>query len=116
MASHLATMFTKDRKIMSGERIVRTGCSSVSMADTSLGCSRLSAHEIGLLEIVEHCGGELEQAANMHMNRLSFTLKLFSESVVLMSVFMHDPYLKQSQPPVYKFVWSANSQTLMVGP
>ena len=24
---------------------------------------------------VEHCGGEPEQAANMHMNRLSFTLK-----------------------------------------
>ena len=27
------------------------------------------------LENVEHCGGEPEQAANMHMNRLSFTLK-----------------------------------------
>ena len=25
--------------------------------------------------ILEHCGGEPEQAANMHMNRLSFTLK-----------------------------------------
>ena len=24
---------------------------------------------------VEHCGGELEQAANMHMNRLRFMLK-----------------------------------------
>ena len=24
---------------------------------------------------VEHCGGEPEQAANMHMNRLSFMLK-----------------------------------------
>ena len=24
---------------------------------------------------VEHCGGEPEQEANMHMNRLSFTLK-----------------------------------------
>ena len=29
----------------------------------------------GLLENVEHCGGEHEQAANIHMNRLSFTLK-----------------------------------------
>ena len=28
-----------------------------------------------LLENVEHCGDEPEQAANMHMNRLSFTLK-----------------------------------------
>ena len=28
-----------------------------------------------ILENVEHCGGEHEQAANMHMNRLSFTLK-----------------------------------------
>ena len=28
-----------------------------------------------LLENIEHCGGEPEQAANMHMNRLSFTLK-----------------------------------------
>ena len=28
-----------------------------------------------LLENVEHCRGEPEQAANMHMNRLSFTLK-----------------------------------------
>ena len=28
-----------------------------------------------VLENVEHCGGEPEQAANMHMNRLSFTLK-----------------------------------------
>ena len=27
------------------------------------------------LENVEHCGGEPEQAANMHMNRLSFALK-----------------------------------------
>ena len=28
-----------------------------------------------LLENVEHCGGEPEQAANMHMNTLGFTLK-----------------------------------------
>ena len=28
-----------------------------------------------LLENVEHCGGESEQAANMHMNTLGFTLK-----------------------------------------
>ena len=28
-----------------------------------------------ILENVEHCGGEPEQAANMHMNRLSSTLK-----------------------------------------
>ena len=27
---------------------------------------------------LEHCGGEPEQAANMHMNRLSFTLKWIS--------------------------------------
>ena len=26
-------------------------------------------------ENVEHCGGEPEQAANMHMNRLNFMLK-----------------------------------------
>ena len=26
------------------------------------------------IENVEHCGGEPEQAANMHMNRLSFML------------------------------------------
>ena len=32
-------------------------------------------HTLSLLENVEHCGGEPEQAANMHMNRLSFTLK-----------------------------------------
>ena len=30
---------------------------------------------LGILENVEHCGGEPEQAANTHMNRLSFTLK-----------------------------------------
>ena len=35
-----------------------------------------------LLENVEHCGGEPEQAANMHMNRLSFMLKWLAESVV----------------------------------
>ena len=35
-----------------------------------------------LLENVEHCGGEPEEAANMHMNRLSFTLKWLAESVV----------------------------------
>ena len=28
-----------------------------------------------ILENVEHCGGEPEQAANIHMNRLSSTLK-----------------------------------------
>ena len=28
-----------------------------------------------LLENVEHCGSEPEQAANMHMNTLGFTLK-----------------------------------------
>ena len=81
----------------------------------SLGCSHLSVHQIVLLENVEHCGGELEQAANMHMNTLSFTLKLLSELVAFMSVFMHEPYLKRSQPPVYNFVQLASSQTLMVG-
>ena len=30
---------------------------------------------VPILENVEHCGGKPEQAANMHMNRLSFTLK-----------------------------------------
>ena len=36
----------------------------------SLGCSRLSVHQIVLLEKnVEHCEGEFEQAANMYMNR-----------------------------------------------
>ena len=34
----------------------------------------VTTHHI-LLENVEHCGGEPEQAANMHKNRLSFTLK-----------------------------------------
>ena len=32
-------------------------------------------HASNILENVEHCGGEPEQAVNMHMNRLSFTLK-----------------------------------------
>ena len=32
-------------------------------------------HVCSVLENVEHCGGEPEQAANMHMNRLRFTLK-----------------------------------------
>ena len=32
-------------------------------------------HKNSELENVEHCGGEPEQAANMHMNILSFTLK-----------------------------------------
>ena len=33
-------------------------------------------HTLSLPNIkLEHCGGEPEQAANMHMNRLSFTLK-----------------------------------------
>ena len=35
----------------------------------SLGCSRLSVHQIVLLENLEHCEGEFEQAANMYMNR-----------------------------------------------
>ena len=34
-----------------------------------------------LLENVEHCGCEPEQAANLHMNRLNFTLKLWAESL-----------------------------------
>ena len=43
-------------------------------------CSLMQPRQIStktarLLENVEHCGGEPEQAANMHMNRLSFTLK-----------------------------------------
>ena len=34
-----------------------------------------TSHGLFILENVEHCGGEPEQAAKMHMNRLSFTLK-----------------------------------------
>ena len=30
---------------------------------------------IVILENVQHCGGEPEQAANMYKNKLSFTLK-----------------------------------------
>ena len=44
-----------------------------------------------LLENVEHCGGEPEQAVNMHMNRLSFTLKWWAESVAFMSVIYVRP-------------------------
>ena len=40
-----------------------------------LSCTSLLCTPKVLLENVEHCGGEPEQAANMHMNRLSFTLK-----------------------------------------
>ena len=45
-----------------------------------------------LLENVEHCGGEPEQAANMHMNRRSFTLKWRTESVAFMSVVYAQPF------------------------
>ena len=69
-----------------------------------------------LLENVEHCGGEPEQAANMHMNRLSFVLKWWAESERLWMSFMHDPYLKRSQSAMYNFVRSASSLPLMVGP
>ena len=49
----------------------------------------------------EHCGGEPEQAANMHMNKLSFTLKWWAELERLWVSFMHYPYLKRSQTAVY---------------
>ena len=39
------------------------------------GISSYSAENAVKLENVEHCGGKPEQAANMHMNRQSFTLK-----------------------------------------
>ena len=54
-----------------------------------------------LLENVKHCGGEPEQAANMHMNTLSFTLKWWAESECLCVSFMHNPYLK----PAVGIIW-----------
>ena len=35
----------------------------------------LGGYMMFILENVEHCGGKPEQTANVHMNRLSFTLK-----------------------------------------
>ena len=82
-----------------------------------LASKKYKHKKLEVLENVEHCGGEPEQAANMHMNRLSFTLKLWAESVVFMSVVYAWPLpVKQSQPTVYNFVQSASSLPLMVGP
>ena len=44
-----------------------------------------------LLENVEHCGDEPEQAANMYTNRLSFMLKWWTEVVAFMSVIYVQP-------------------------
>ena len=70
---------------------------------------RAKVHMIKL-ENVEHCGGEPEQAASLHMNRLSFTLKLQAESLVFMSVI----YARPLPPGVYNFVRSTSSLPLMV--
>ena len=37
--------------------------------------TKVGIDKMHVLENVEHCRGEPEQAANMHMNRPSFTLK-----------------------------------------
>ena len=42
---------------------------------TNCPSSNIQTSKVSLLENVEHCGGEPEKAANMHKNRLSFTLK-----------------------------------------
>ena len=63
---------------------------------------------------VEHCGGEPEQAANMHMNRLSFTLKWWAESVAFMSRLC-TTLTWSDLNPAYNFVRSASSLPLMVG-
>ena len=49
--------------------VVSAVVSTVNSSSGTLPCSFI------LLENVEHCGDEPEQAANMHMNRLSLTLK-----------------------------------------
>ena len=50
--------------------------------------------QLEVLENVEHCGGEPEQAGYygyMHMNRLSFTLKWWAESLAFMSAVYAQP-------------------------
>ena len=48
--------------------------------------SKFTGEQLCILENVKHCGGEPEQAANMHMNRLSFMLKWWAEAVAFMGV------------------------------
>ena len=62
-------------------------CSAVTYVSPQL--EKLKSHNISvLLENVEHCGGEPEQAANLHKNRLSFTLEIddAAEAVAFRSI------------------------------
>ena len=56
-------------------RSTLTDASTVTFGKQAVPVTTEQLHTVAKLENVEHCGGEPEQAANMHMKRLSFTLK-----------------------------------------
>ena len=57
------------------ERSTMTDASTVRFGKQAVPVTTEQLHTVAKLENVKHCGGKPEQAANMHMNRLSFTLK-----------------------------------------
>ena len=76
-----------------------------------------SAH-VHILSFTRKCTtlwGRASYYGYMHMNRLSFTLKWWAESLAFMSVVYARTW-SDLQPGMYNFMWSASSLPLMVSP